>query len=136
MANKKKTKTQKTDTLKGQDLLRSIENRHVRDDLPPFNVGDTVEVGVRIREGDRERVQNFSGICIARRGSGARETFTLRRIVQGEGVERIFPLNCPSIAHLKVLRRGKVRRAKLHYLRGRKGRSATVKERFGRTSPQ
>jgi large subunit ribosomal protein L19 len=116
--------------LKGQDLIRSIENECRRDDLPSFNVGDTLEVGVRIEEGDTTRVQNFKGICIGRKGTGARETFTVRRMVQGEGVERIFPVHCPSIDHVKVERRGKTRRAKLNYLRERTGRSARVKERL------
>ncbi len=114
--------------LKGQDLIRAIEDEYRRDDIPDFSVGDTVEVGVRIEEGDTTRVQNFTGTCIGRRGSGARETFTVRRLVQGEGVERIFPVHCPTIDHISVERRGKTRRAKLNYLRERKGRSAKVKE--------
>ena len=127
---KKETKAEQTRELKGQDLLRAIESEYARDDIPDFRVGDTVDVGVRIQEGDKKRVQVFSGVCIGRRGTGARQTFTVRRIVQSEGVERIFPMNCPSIAHIKVRRRGKVRRAKLNYLRGRSDRSARVKERF------
>ena len=112
----------------GQDLIASIEQEQMKPDVPPFNVGDTLDVGVTIREADKERVQVFTGTCIARKGGGIRETFTVRRIVQGEGVERVFPLHSPSIQSIKVVRRGRVRRAKLHYLRERKGRSARVKE--------
>ncbi len=119
-------KKQQTE-LKGQDLLRSIEEAHITSAVPDFVPGDSLEVGVRIKEGDVSRVQNFIGICIARRGAGTSENFTVRRIVQGEGVERIFPLHCPSIHHVKVLRRGRVRRAKLHYLRQRTGRRARVR---------
>ena len=122
--------TEKKPVLKGQDLLRSIEDQHARNDLPEFEIGDTIEVGVRIEEGDKTRVQNFTGICIGRKGAGARETFTVRRIVQGEGVERIFPVCCPSIDHIAVKRHGKVRRAKLNYLRERTGRRAKLKERL------
>ena len=114
--------------LKGQDLLRAVEADYIKADIPPFQVGDTLEVGVRIREGNKERVQRFTGVCIARKGSGNRETFTVRRIVQSEGVERVFPLHCPSIERIKVMRHGRVRRAKLHYLRQRTGRRARVKE--------
>ncbi len=113
---------------KGQDLLRMVEEPHMKDDVPGFRVGDTVEVGVRIREGGKERVQAFRGVCIGRKGSGSRETFTVRRIVQGEGVERIFPLHSPNVERIKVVRRGKVRRAKLNYLRGRTGRATRVTE--------
>jgi len=125
--NKSRKKAQE---LKGQDLLRSIEDEYTRDDAPEFKVGDTLEVGVRIEEGDKTRTQNFTGICIGRKGSGGRETFTVRRIVQGEGVERVFPLHCPAIEHIKVTRRGKARRAKLNYLRKRTGRSARVQEKL------
>jgi large subunit ribosomal protein L19 len=100
----------------------------MNDKTTDFNVGDTLEVGVRIEEGDTTRVQAFTGTCIGRKGSGVRETFTVRRLVQGEGVERIFPLHCPTIDHIKVTRRGKTRRAKLNYLRERTGRSAKVRE--------
>jgi len=130
MSKKEDTPQHPPQPLKGQQLLRAIENECARDDLPEFGVGDTLEVGVRIREGDKERVQLFRGICIARQGTGARETFTVRRIVQNEGVERIFPVNCPSIAYIKVTRRGKVRRAKLNYLRGLSARRSRLKERL------
>ena len=114
--------------LKGKELLRSVEQGSMRSVVPKFHVGDTLDVSVRIKEGDRERVQVFTGTCIARKGSGSRETFTVRRLVQTEGVERVFPLHSPRIVDVKVRRRGKVRRAKLYYLRGRTGRAAKVKE--------
>lgn len=114
--------------LKGQDLLNSIEARYIKEKVTSFRVGDSLEVGVRITEGEKSRVQVFSGICIARKGGSNRETFTVRRIVQGEGVERIFPLHSPSIESITVVRKGRVRRAKLHYLRERTGRRARVKE--------
>ncbi len=116
------------DRPKGQDLMRLVEEPYMKDKVPQFRVGDTLDVGVRITEGGRERVQVFRGVCIARKGSGNRETFTVRRIVQGEGVERIFPLHAPTIDSVKVVRRGRVRRAKLHYLRQRKGRATRVQE--------
>ena len=114
--------------LKGQDLLNSIEARYLKDKVTSFRVGDALEVGVRISEGDKTRVQTFTGTCVARKGSGNRETFTVRRIVQGEGVERIFPLHSPNIESIQVVRKGRVRRAKLNYLRERTGRSSRVKE--------
>ena len=114
--------------LKGQDLLRSIEQEYMKPKVPPFRVGDTLDVGVRIRESGKERVQVFTGTCIARKGGGDRETFTVRRIVQGEGVERIFPLHSPNIERIKVVRRGRARRAKLHFLRQRTGRAARLRE--------
>jgi len=114
--------------LKGQDLLNSIEAHYMKDKITSFQVGDALEVGVRISEGDKTRVQLFTGTCIARKGSGNRETFTVRRIVQGEGVERIFPLHSPNVESIQVVRQGRVRRAKLNYLRDRTGRSSRVKE--------
>jgi len=114
--------------LKGQDLLHSIEARYMKDKVTSFRVGDALEVGVRITEGEKTRVQVFSGTCIGRKGSGNRETFTVRRIVQGQGVERIFPLHSPNIESIKLVRKGRVRRAKLTYLRERTGRRARVKE--------
>jgi large subunit ribosomal protein L19 len=100
-----------------------------RDGLPKFDIGDTVDVHVRILEGNKERVQVFNGTVIARRGDGVREMFTVRRIVQGEGVERIFPINSPKIAKVEVKRPGQARRAKLFYLRDRVGKATKVKER-------
>jgi len=105
-------------------------------DVPPFRPGDTVRVNVRVKEGDKERVQAFEGICIARRGGGVSETFTVRKISNGVGVERIFPLHSPMIADIKVVRRGVVRRAKLYYLRDVVGKAARIKERkVTRTTP-
>ena len=98
-------------------------------DIPVFHVGDTLDVHVRIKEGDKERIQLFTGVCIARKGGGLRETFTVRRIVEGEGVERVFPLHSPNVSKIEVKRAGEVRRAKLYYLRDRVGKSTRVKER-------
>ena len=101
----------------------------MRADLPPFRPGDTVRVNVRVREGDKERLQAFEGVCIARRGSGVSATFTVRKISNGIGVERIFPLHSPMIGDLTVVRRGQVRRAKLYYLRNLTGKATRIKER-------
>lgn len=101
----------------------------LKENIPPFRPGDTVKVNVRVKEGDKERVQAFEGICIARRGGGVSETFTVRKISNGVGVERIFPLHSPMIADIVVVRRGVVRRAKLYYLRDVVGKAARIKER-------
>ena len=101
----------------------------MRTDLPPFRAGDTVRVNVRVREGDKERLQAFEGVCIARRGSGVSATFTVRKISNGIGVERIFPLHSPMIGDIAVVRRGMVRRAKLYYLRNLTGKATRIKER-------
>jgi large subunit ribosomal protein L19 len=101
----------------------------LRDDIPPFRPGDTVRVNVRVKEGEKERLQAFEGVCIARRGSGVSETFTVRKISNGVGVERIFPIHSPMIGSLIVVRRGVVRRAKLYYLRDVVGKAARIKER-------
>ena len=101
----------------------------MRADLPPFRPGDTVRVNVRVREGDKERLQAFEGVCIARRGSGVSATFTVRKISNGIGVERIFPLHSPMIGDIAVVRRGQVRRAKLYYLRNLTGKATRIKER-------
>lgn len=116
--------------LKGDELLRSVEERDMKDDVPHFDAGDTVEVELWIREAGKRRTQKFTGICIARKGSGSRETFTVRRMVQGEGVERIFPLHSPNIRNIKVVQEGKARRAKLFYLRQRTGKAAKVRQEF------
>ncbi len=108
--------------------ISDIEKACMKSKITKFDVGDTVDVRVRIREGDSERIQTFTGTVIARRGGGARETFTVRRIVAGEGVERVFPIHSPIIAGIKVKRRGKIRRAKLYYLRERVGKATKVKE--------
>ncbi|MCH9014763.1 MAG: 50S ribosomal protein L19 [Gemmatimonadetes bacterium] len=109
--------------------LTDIEREGLREDLPDFGPGDTLRVMVRVREGQKERLQPFEGVCIGRRGGGISETFTVRKISGGIGVERIFPLHSPNVAELKVVRRGRVRRAKLYYLRARAGKSARIKER-------
>ena len=101
----------------------------MRANLPPFRPGDTVRVNVRVREGDKERLQAFEGVCIARRGSGVSATFTVRKISNGIGVERIFPLHSPMIGDIAVVRRGQVRRAKLYYLRNLTGKATRIKER-------
>jgi len=110
-------------------IIAELEKKQMRTDVPAFNVGDTVEVGVKIVEGDKERVQNFIGTVTGRRGGGLAETFTVRRIVQDEGVERTFSLHSPKIAHVRVTRVGEVRRAKLHFLRDRTGKAVRVKGR-------
>jgi large subunit ribosomal protein L19 len=116
------------------NLLKEIENEHLAKltagkEIPDFQPGDTVVVNVKIVEGDRSRVQAYEGVCIGRAGSGLNENFTVRKISYGEGVERVFPLYSPMIDSIAVVRRGKVRRAKLYYLRGRRGKSARIFER-------
>ena len=111
------------------DVIQQIEKEQLRDDIPDVRPGDTVRVMVRVKEGARERIQPFEGVCIARKGGGLRETFTVRKVSGGVGVERIFPMHSPSIAEMKILRRGKVRRAKLYYLRQLKGKKARIKEK-------
>ena len=110
-------------------ILKAVEDTQIKPETFAFQVGDTVDVHQRILEGEKERVQMFSGVVISRRGAGANEMFTVRRIVQGEGVERIFPLNSPKIAKIEVKRPGHVRRAKLYYLRDRVGKATRVRER-------
>ncbi|MDI6846281.1 MAG: 50S ribosomal protein L19 [Candidatus Saccharicenans sp.] len=110
------------------DLIKKVEEQHIRQDIEPFKVGDTVKVHVLIREGDKERIQVFKGDVIARRGSGLGATFTVRKISYGVGVERIFPLHSKMIKKIEVVRHGKVRRAKLYYLRKLKGKAAKLKE--------
>jgi len=111
--------------------LDSVEKEFLKATPPKFDVGDTVDVHVKIIEGDKERIQIFTGIVIAKRHQGLSETFTVRRIVQGEGVERIFPVHSPRVAAIEVKKKGRVRRAKLHYLRERMGRATKVEERVG-----
>jgi large subunit ribosomal protein L19 len=111
------------------DFLKEVEKRNMKDDLPPFSAGDTVKVHVRVVEGGRERVQVFEGVVIRRQGSGARETFTVRRVTFGIGVERVFPIHSPSISKIEVVKKGRVRRAKLYYLRKLTGKAARIKER-------
>jgi large subunit ribosomal protein L19 len=111
-------------------LMELVEQTSMKEKVPHFEIGDTVDVHVRILEGEKERVQIFNGVVIARSGSNTREMFTVRRIVQGEGVERSFPVHSPRIADIAVKRSGKVRRAKLYYLRERSGKAVRLKERF------
>jgi large subunit ribosomal protein L19 len=110
-------------------IIRELQKEQMKDSTPDFGIGDTVEVGVKIVEGDKERVQVFTGTVIARQGGGLSETFTVRRIVQGEGVERIFMLHSPKLESIKVTRQGNVRRAKLYYLRNRVGKATRVRGR-------
>lgn len=110
------------------DIIRAIENEQLRTDLPQFGAGDTVKVHLRIVEGKRERIQVFEGVVLKRQGGGARETFTVRKISFGVGVEKILPIHSPKIEKIEVTRRGKVRRAKLNYLRERVGKAAKIKE--------
>ncbi len=106
-----------------------VEQKYMKQDVPAFRSGDTVKVHVRVREGARERIQMFEGVVIARKHGGLSETFTIRKVSSGIGVERIFPLHCPSVEKIEVLRHGRVRRAKLYYLRKRSGKSARIRER-------
>ncbi len=111
------------------NTIDQIEAAYLRDDIPDFGPGDTVRVDVRVIEGGRERIQSFEGVVIARSGGGVRETFTVRKISFGVGVERIFPVHAPIISEIEVIRRGDVRRAKLYYLRDRIGKAARIKEK-------
>jgi large subunit ribosomal protein L19 len=121
-----------TGKLSAQELIRAFEAEQLKSELPEIYVGDTVKVGVRIREGNKERVQPYEGVVIAKRHGGLNQTITVRRIFQGIGVERVFMLHSPQVASVKVERRGKVRRAKLFYLRDRVGKATRVKQRFDR----
>ena len=118
--------------LSPADLIKEFEQAQQKQDLPDIYVGDTVRVGVRISEGNKERVQPYEGVVIAKRHGGVNQTITVRRIFQGIGVERVFMLHSPQVASIKVERRGKVRRAKLFYLRERVGKATRVKQRFDR----
>ncbi len=111
------------------DLLQDVVSEQLRDDIPEFAPGDTVRVNYRIREGAKERIQAFEGVCIKKKGGGIAETFTVRKISSGIGVERVFPLHAPTVEGLEVVRRGRVRRAKLYYLRDLRGKAARIKER-------
>lgn len=110
------------------DALKLIAESSIKSDAPQFDIGDTVKVHVKIREGERERIQIFEGTVIARKGSGVSETFTVRRLSFGVGIERVFPIHSPNVAKVDVVRHGHVRRAKLYYLRDRVGKAAKVKE--------
>lgn len=109
--------------------LLNVERPYLRDDIPEFRAGDTVKVHVRVVEGSKERIQIFQGVVIARRGGGTRESFTVRKISGSVGVERVFPLHSPSLDKIEVMRHGKVRRAKLYYLRELRGKAARIEER-------
>ena len=122
----------KTNRLSASNLINAFENEQLKKELPEIYVGDTVKVGVKITEGNKERVQPYEGVVIAKRHGGINQTITVRRIFQGIGVERVFMLHSPQVASLKVERRGKVRRAKLFYLRDRVGKATRVKQRFDR----
>jgi len=128
----KNTVSETTQTLSTSNLIKEFENEQLKKELPEIYVGDTVKVGVKITEGNKERVQPYEGVVIAKRHGGLNQTITVRRIFQGIGVERVFMLHSPQVASLKVERRGKVRRAKLFYLRDRVGKATRVKQRFDR----
>lgn len=110
------------------EIIRSIEQAQLRKDMPVITVGDTVRVWVKVVEGNRERLQAFEGVVIAKRNGSVRETFTVRRVSYGIGVERTFPIHSPRVDHVEIIRHGKVRRAKLYYLRSLQGKAAKIKE--------
>ncbi|NJK47025.1 50S ribosomal protein L19 [Candidatus Gracilibacteria bacterium] len=118
--------------MNAEQIINSIEAEQLKTDLPVIHVGDTVKVGVKIVEGGKERIQPYEGVVIAKRNGGINETITVRRIFQGVGVERVFLIHSPRIASIKIIRRGKVRRAKLYYLRDRVGKATRVQQRFDR----
>ena len=124
--------SQTNESLSSSNLIKEFEREQLKTQLPEIYVGDTVKVGVKITEGNKERVQPYEGVVIAKRHGGLNQTITVRRIFQGIGVERVFMLHSPQVASLKVERRGKVRRAKLFYLRDRVGKATRVKQRFDR----
>ena len=128
----KKMVSETTKTISSSQLIKEFENAQLKKEIPEIYVGDTVKVGVKITEGNKERVQPYEGVVIAKRHGGLNQTITVRRIFQGIGVERVFMLHSPHVASLKVERRGKVRRAKLFYLRDRVGKATRVKQRFDR----
>ena len=130
--NEKNMVPKTTQTLSASNIIKEFENGQLKKELPEIYVGDTVKVGVKITEGNKERVQPYEGVVIAKRHGGINQTITVRRIFQGIGVERVFMLHSPQVASLKVERRGKVRRAKLFYLRDRVGKATRVKQRFDR----
>lgn len=118
--------------MNAQEIIRSIEAEQLKSNLPDIYIGDTVKVGVIIQEGGKERTQPYEGVVIAMRNSGINKTITVRRVFQGVGVERVFLLHSPRIDSVKIMRRGKVRRAKLYYLRDRVGKATRIKQRFDR----
>lgn len=110
-------------------VLKSLEGKHLKKNIPDFNTGDTLRVHVKIVEGDKERIQIFQGTVISRRGGGVSESFTVRKVTAGIGVERVFPLHSPNLSKIQVMKRGKVRRSKLYYLRGLRGKKARIAEK-------
>ena len=128
----KKMVSETTQNLRASNLINEFENDQLKKELPEIYVGDTVKVGVKITEGNKQRVQPYEGVVIAKRHGGINQTITVRRIFQGIGVERVFMLHSPQVASLKVERRGKLRRAKFFYLRDRVGKATRVKQRFDR----
>lgn len=118
--------------MNAQEIIRSIEQEYLKTDLPKIHVGDTVKVGVKIQEGGKERIQPYEGTVIGMSNGGINETITVRRVFQGVGVERVFLLHSPRVANIKIIRRGKVRRAKLYYLRDRVGKATRIQQRFDR----
>ncbi len=112
------------------DIIKALEQEQIRTDLPVLSIGDYVKVHLKVKEGSRERLQIFEGTVIAKKGAGLKETFTVRRVSYGVGVERILPVHSPKIDHIDVVRKGKIRRAKLYYLRERVGKASKVKERL------
>ena len=110
------------------DIVEQVSREQLREGIPQFGPGDTLRVNVRVREGEKERIQAFEGICIARKGGGVSETFTVRKVSGGIGVERIFPVHSPSLESIEVVRRGRVRRAKLYYLRALRGTASRIRE--------
>jgi large subunit ribosomal protein L19 len=117
----------------GMEKLSALSREGLKENIPAFDPGDTVRVMVRVREGEKERLQAFEGVCIARRGGGINETFTVRKVSAGVGVERIFPLHAPAIAEIELVRKGRVRRAKLYFLRRLAGKAARIREKRGAT---
>jgi large subunit ribosomal protein L19 len=124
-----RTSTREGGSYMNQNIIKTIENEQLRSDLPQFNVGDTVKVHLKVKEGKRERIQIFEGTVIKRQNGGVGETFTVRKISYGVGVEKTLPLHSPKIEKIEIVREGRVRRAKLNYLRDRLGKSAKVKEK-------
>ncbi len=110
-------------------VLKSLEGKHLKENIPDFNTGDTLRIHVKIIEGDKKRIQIFQGTVISRKGGGVSESFTVRKVSAGIGVERVFPLHSPNISKIQVMKRGKVRRSKLYYLRGLKGKKARIAEK-------
>jgi len=120
--------------MKSQEIMSLVEKANIKVDLAAFDIGDTVNVHLRIVEGEKERTQIFTGVVISKKGSGTNRSFTVRRLVGSEGVERVFPVNCPSISKIKVKKKGKVRRAKLYYLRDRVGKATRIAEKIVSTT--